>query len=195
MSYDEEGYGSAFCQCFQANKTERLPGQDTCPYPDVRSMGHTALRLCNSDHACWVISSEPGYSGGVVHRPLSGRAQYVREGEISHPTEIGTGLVRPEDRNTPIGQLPQSDEFRIAEGEPLLLDLVLFTGQDATFLVTVLVDYKQNMFRLDGQLGLLHEVGVEAGKELFIPIQVDINGAGAHDLTLVAFRDPTIKPA
>ena len=130
----------------------------------------------------------------VVHRPLSERAQYVREGEINAPSHIMVGWVRPEDRNTPIDQLPQNIELRIAEGEPLSLDLVLFTGQDATFLVTLLVDYKQTPFRLDGKTGLLHEYDVEAGKELYIPIQVDIDGAGAHDLTLVAFRDPYQRP-
>jgi len=130
----------------------------------------------------------------VVHRPLSAQTQYLGEETIYAPSQVTVGWVRPEDRHTTIDQLPQNDEFRIAEGKPLSLDLILSTGQDATFLVTLLVDYEQTSFLLDGQIGLLHEVDVRAGRYLFIPFQVDIPDPGAHDLTVIAFRDPYQRP-
>lgn len=126
----------------------------------------------------------------MAHRPLSEKAQYVREGTIYHPSQINVGLVRPEERNTPIARLTQNDEFRIDENQPFNVDFVLTSGEDATFLITVLLDYQQIPFALDGQTGLLHEIEIQGGKDLFIPVQVSVSGAGAHDLMLLAFKNP-----
>lgn len=131
----------------------------------------------------------------VVHRPLTDRAQYADGDEqVYNPSEIGLGFVRPEDRNAQSSQLPQNDELRISNGQPLSLDLVLISGKDATFLMTALVDYQQTPFTLDGQPGLLHEIDIIAGKALYIPVQVNVDGPGAHDLIFAAFRDPYNRP-
>jgi hypothetical protein len=74
----------------------------------------------------------------IVHRTLSPQAQYMERDESNgNSSMIGVGFVRPEDRNTLPGQLSQNDELRVAENEPLSLDLILISGEDATFLVTV----------------------------------------------------------
>lgn len=136
----------------------------------------------------------------VVHRVLSEQSQTanwtIEEGgvQIYDSSQAGLGFVRPEDRNTPPSQLPPNEELHIQSGEPLRLDLVANAAQDSTFLVTTLVDYQQVPFSLDGQYGLLHEIRVENGGYLYVPIQIDINGPGAHDLIIMAFRDPYNRP-
>jgi hypothetical protein len=87
-------------------------------------------------------------------------------------------------------------ELELAEGEPLDLYLVLLNKLDKsrTFLVTILLDYKQIPFELDGQAGLLHEIQVPAATELNAPFRLAINGSGAHDLVLIGFTDPYDHP-
>jgi hypothetical protein len=130
----------------------------------------------------------------IQHPSFSEDVQYINDDVAQSPSQVSVGLIRLEDRDTPLDQLPQNREFRVAEDQSLSLGLILFTGQDAVFLVTALLDYQQIPFTLDGKDGLLHEVEVEAGKDLFIPVQVDVQGAGAHDLLFVAFRDPDQRP-
>lgn len=113
---------------------------------------------------------------------------------IQDPSQIGLGFVRPQDRNTPPPELPQNVELRIDEGQPLQLDLVLNTAVSRIFLVTALVDYKQVPFSLDGKTGLLHEVNVEQGGQTYLPVEIEVNGRGAHDLILLAFADPYDRP-
>jgi hypothetical protein len=114
--------------------------------------------------------------------------------KIYDASQAGIGFVRPEDRYTPPNQLPQNDELHIRSSEPLLLDLVVIAAQDSTFLLTVLLDYQQVTFSLDGQSGLLHEIRVEKEGDLYIPIKIDVSGPGAHDLIIIAFRDPDNRP-
>ncbi|MBN1935394.1 MAG: hypothetical protein JW934_12055 [Anaerolineae bacterium] len=102
--------------------------------------------------------------------------------------------MRPEDVNTPPNELPQNDELYLAEGEHLDLYLVLVAAQQSTFLVTALVDYQQTPFTLDGQFGLLHEIDQEAEGDLYVPIQIEVSGPGAHDLILIAFKNPYDRP-
>ncbi|MCE5293104.1 MAG: hypothetical protein LLF94_00635 [Chlamydiales bacterium] len=139
----------------------------------------------------------------VVHESYSQDVQTKRwaleEGgsKIKNSTQVGLGFVRLEDSNTSPDQLPQNDELHLNSGEPLKLNLILEAGQSSTFLVTVLVDYKQAAFSLDGQYGLLHEVYVESSgdlntpiEDLYIPIEIDITGQGAHDVFILAFGNP-----
>ncbi|MFZ6027060.1 MAG: hypothetical protein ACOYYS_05025 [Chloroflexota bacterium] len=111
------------------------------------------------------------------------------------PSQVDVGLVRPEDRYIQNGHLPQSEEFHIADGQALNLDLVLMSGEDSTFLVTVLVDYLQTPFTFDGRPGLLHQIDIQAGKDLFVPVSLNVRGAGAHDVMFVVFKDPYRHPA
>lgn len=112
-------------------------------------------------------------------------------------TLVGLGFVRPEDRNTPPSQLTQNVELALNSGEPLKLDLIIESGQSTPFLVTVLVDYKQVAFSMDGQYGLLHEIYVEStgdpdapAQVLYIPVEIDIFGPGAHDVVVLGFKNP-----
>lgn len=130
----------------------------------------------------------------VVQHTLTDNMAYVRESNLQSPYQTSVGLIRAGNRDTPIGQLPQNREFRIDEGQPLSLDLILNTGTQAVFLVTALVDYEQVPFSLDGESGLLHEIEVEAGKDLFIPVEIQIDDPGAHDLIIIAFKDPYERP-
>jgi hypothetical protein len=131
----------------------------------------------------------------IVHHPLLANSQVRDWGlKIYDTSQIGVGFVRPENLNTPPVELPQNDELYLAEGQSLSLYLVLRTGEHAIFLVTVLLDYHQTPFLMDGQRGLLHEVDLESGGDLYVPIQIDIHESGAHDLIILAFKNPYNRP-
>lgn len=136
----------------------------------------------------------------VIHDVLSEQtyiAQWtIAEGgnTIYDLTQVGLGFVRPEDRFISPDQLPQNEELRINTGEPLKLDLVANAAKGSVFLVTALLDYKQIPFILDGQYGLLHQIEVKENGDLYIPIQIDVDGKGAHDLTMIAFISPYNRP-
>ena len=136
----------------------------------------------------------------VIHRTFSSDVHVerwtVEQGAATtyEPSQAGVGFVRPEDRFTPPAQLPQNDEIRLRTGDPLLLDLVATAAQGSTFLISIILDYKQVPFSLDGQYGLLHEISVENDGAFYIPMQIDISEPGAHDLIVVAFREPYTRP-
>jgi hypothetical protein len=141
----------------------------------------------------------------VVHEAFSNQVWTanwtLEEGgvKIYDPSQAGLGFVRPADRYTPPGQLPQNEEFHLRPGEPLLLHLVVNAAQSSTFLLTVLLDYQQIPFTLDGQYGLLHEIKVKSedgasAVTIYIPAQITIGGPGAHDLIIMAFNNPHNRP-
>lgn len=104
----------------------------------------------------------------------------------------GIGFVRPEHRDIPPFERPQTEEFRLALAEPFAPFLILLNNSTdpKVFMVTAILDYRQVPFELDGKAGLLHEVTVPPGTELEIPLRLDIDTPGAHDLQLAAFEDP-----
>lgn len=132
----------------------------------------------------------------VTHESFSDQAEIIAwsidEGgvRIYDSSQAGIGFVRPEDRHTPPSRLPQNDELRLDSGEPFKVDLVINAAQDSTFLITAIVDYQQVPFTLDEKFGLLHEVSVKKEGALYVPLQIDISGSGAHDFIIMAFRDP-----
>ena len=142
----------------------------------------------------------PSIQDVIVHQTFSAQVQIAHwtteEGgvKIYDPSQTGIGFVRPEDRSTPPGQLPQNEELHLRSGEPLLLDLIVNAAQSTTFLVTVMLDYQQVPFLLDGQYGLLHEIKVEEEGDLYIPLQIDVSEPGAHDLIIMAFINPYNRP-
>ena len=160
-----------------------------------------ALVGCSSFTQATVASSPAAIQDVVVHGSYSPLVwtspQWTVEQGISpiqNTTQIGMGFVRPEDRYTIPSELPQNEELSINSGEPLSLDLVVIAGQKTTFIVTAILDYQQISFTLDGQYGLLHEIQVKEGGFLYIPMQIDVQGPGAHDLLLVGFNDPYNRP-
>ncbi len=67
---------------------------------------------------------------------------------------------------------------------------MLNAAERTTFLVSVLLNYEQVYFTLDGQEGLLHEVIVESGGDLELPFSVRVDEPGWHDLIVLGFADP-----
>lgn len=124
----------------------------------------------------------------VEHDSLSQDARFAPE--WVNAKGIGIGFVWPKDRNLPPNERPQTEEIHLADGEDFNPLLILNSDQPRTALVSVLLDYKQIEFELDGQEGLLHEVAVEPGIDLELPIEVKVEGEGAHDLIVLAFYDP-----
>lgn len=160
-----------------------------------------ALVGCSSFPQSTVVTSPAAIQDVVVHGSYSQQVwtspQWeVEEGgpPIQDTSQIGMGFVRPEDRYRIPSELPQNVEFSINSGEVLSLDLVVNAGQNTTFIITAILDYQQIPFNLDGQYGLLHEIQVKEGGFLYIPMQIDIQGPGAHDLLLVGFKDPYNRP-
>lgn len=132
----------------------------------------------------------------VAHTSFSDEARFANwDLEMPDTTALGIGFVRPEDRDTPPLERPQIVEMRVPEGEPLSSYLLLRSGERATLLVTVLLDYQQVCFNLDGQEGLLHEVVVEPGGDLELPLRLAVDEQGAHDLVVIAFKEPYNRPA
>jgi hypothetical protein len=131
----------------------------------------------------------------VVHTSMSDEARFTSWNmEMHDVSEIGIGFVRPEHRDMPPLERPQIEEVRIGDGESFSPYLILQSGQRTTLLVTVLLDYQQVPFELDGQAGLLHEVTVEPGGDLELPMQLDVGEPGAHDLVAIAFKEPYNRP-
>jgi hypothetical protein len=61
-------------------------------------------------------------------------------------------------------------------------------------LVTALLDYQQIPFNLDGRDGLLHDIKVSPGGDLELPMRLEVGEPGAHDLMVVAFKEPYDRP-
>ena len=104
----------------------------------------------------------------------------------------GIGFVRSEDRDTDPLDRPQTVELRVQEGDLLDIFLILSNGEGRprTFLVTLILDYRQVEFELDGREGLLHEVSVPVKTDMEMPLRVQVSGSGAHDLQVMAFDYP-----
>ncbi len=109
-------------------------------------------------------------------------------------TQVGMGLIRPEDNDTLPKDLPQNDEFNATSTQPFQLTLIINAAQNTTFLVTTLLDYKQVEFKLDGESGLLHEVQFSGNGDLYLPYELLIPEPGAHDLIVMAFVNPFNRP-
>jgi hypothetical protein len=104
----------------------------------------------------------------------------------------GIGFVRPEHRNIYPFDRPQTEEFRLVEGEPFEPSMIVINGsQNAkTFLVTTILDYLQIEFEVDGVKGLLHEIVVPPETEMELPYKTNIDSTGAHDVQIIAFDYP-----
>lgn len=124
----------------------------------------------------------------VVHGGAASTSYATPQGV--KPRGLGIGFVWPQYRDLPPTQRPQTVEVKLKEGEPFNPFLILNTTQSVKALITVLLDYKQVQFELDGQMALLHEVTVDPNGDLELPMRVEVNGAGAHDLLVIAFEDP-----
>jgi hypothetical protein len=108
----------------------------------------------------------------------------------------GVGFVRPEDLSISPFDRPQTEEFRLSVGEKFTPYLILGSNLDKPMnvLVTVLLDYQQKSFELDGEAGILHKLEISPNVELNLPMNLAIDQTGAHDLIVIAFADPDYHP-
>lgn len=106
--------------------------------------------------------------------------------------DIGVGFTRPEDLDIYPFDRPQTLEFRLKEDEDFTPLLTVGNGlpEPQTVLISILLDYRQVSFVLDGKAGLLHQVTIPSDRDMYIPFYLDIDGTGAHDLQVVVFDDP-----
>ncbi len=104
----------------------------------------------------------------------------------------GIGYVRPEDKDSsPIGR-PQNDEFRLKQGEEFSAYMIVLNcwNDTRTFMISILLDYEQTRFPLDGKDALLHKIAVPGNTEVDMPLKLSVEESGAHDLIGVLFEDP-----
>ncbi|SNB61201.1 hypothetical protein SAMN02746019_00026940 [Thermoflexus hugenholtzii JAD2] len=106
------------------------------------------------------------------------------------PHGVGIGFVWPEHRSIPPLQRPQTEEITLAPGQPFAPYLVLSAAEPITVLVTMILDYRQVPFELNGKYGLLHLIPLTPGGDIELPMRVDVPGEGLHDLIAIAFLDP-----
>mgnify|MGYP001178230027 CR=1 FL=1 len=125
----------------------------------------------------------------VVHELFSPSAYLNNTPEVQ-ARGISVGFVWPEHRDEHPSQRPQTVEVSLATSELFAPLLIVQMKEETTALVSVLLDFKQIEFELDGQMGLLHEIRLEPGTELEIPIKVDIADPGTHELAVLVFADP-----
>jgi len=188
---------SKLCQYFQGKTIRHYSGIMAI---SISVLAGFVLGSCEGAPADGPTSLPGVIQDVVVHNVFSKDVQIAdwteEEGgiHIYDPSQFSMGFVRQEDRYVPPVQLPQNDELHLLTGQPLLLDLIVISQRHSTLLISVLVDYQQVPFTLDGMLSLLHEIRVEEGGDLYIPMQIDISEPGAHDFIIVAFRDPYNRP-
>jgi hypothetical protein len=108
----------------------------------------------------------------------------------------GVGFVRPEQMSIPALERPQTEEFRLSVGENFAPYLILASNLDqpTSVLVTVLLDYKQVSFELDGETNILHKLELPAGIATNLPMNLTIDEPGAHDLIVIAFAGADEHP-
>lgn len=127
----------------------------------------------------------------VVHSAFSAQVE-VNPVPQGVQGSTGLGYVRAEDRALPIAQRPQNDLFDLADTKTFQPYMIVLNNTDHAkrFLITLLLDYRQVSFTLDGQTGLLHLIDVPPSREVNIPISLTIDTPGQHDLQAIGFEDP-----
>jgi len=134
-----------------------------------------------------------GIANVIVHSDYSQAVSRTEVlSELKGRVVRGIGFIRPEDRDVHPFDRPQTEEFRLKEGETFAPYLGLLNGTQKlkTFLVTAILDYRQVRFELDGKDGLLHEVTVPPETDMVLPFCLSVDGPGAHDIQIVGFEDP-----
>jgi len=108
----------------------------------------------------------------------------------------GIGFVRPEHLSIFPFDRPQTEEFRLSAGETFSPYLILGGNfeESMSVLVTVLLDYQQVSFELDGETGILHKLDLPPNVNVNLPMKLTIDQPGAHDLIVIAFADPDDRP-
>ncbi len=111
---------------------------------------------------------------------------------------LGVGFMRPSDKDVHPSQRLSTHKFIIQSGQPFATFLILSVGgaldETQPLLVSLFLDYEQVSFSLDGKWGVLHYLEVNPGGDMEIPIEVNIESPGWHDLFVVVFLGPDYHP-
>jgi hypothetical protein len=110
-----------------------------------------------------------------------------------NPQGVGIGFVWEEERNLSPSERSSTEDIHVEQGQLFNPYLILNAPEKTTVLVTALLDYAQIEFELNGKRGLLHEITIEPGSDLELPMRIDIQNEGMHDLIVIAFVDPYNK--
>ncbi|MCO7224048.1 hypothetical protein [Pleionea sp. CnH1-48] len=110
--------------------------------------------------------------------------------EWKKPRGVGIGFLKPSERNIVPEYRSQTTEIVVEQNKLFNPLLILHSKQPTTVLITALLNYQQTSFTLDNREGLLHEVTIQPGGDYEIPISLNINHCGYHDLIIAAFIDP-----
>lgn len=127
----------------------------------------------------------------VVHKPEDFKLLRYRPQEVTM-RGIGAGFMRIEEQDVHPSKRTQIDEFVLAKGETVF-DIwgIFFSEKPTTLLVSLIVNYEQVPFELDGEFGLLHEIEITSPDMVWeTPLKVDLQKPGAHDVILIAFANP-----
>jgi hypothetical protein len=146
---------------------------------------------CQSDYA--ENGNAQNVQDVIIHDILSYNAS-IKEvpSEVKGRYGKGIGFARPEDKDSaPIGR-PQTEEFHLQKGQDFSLYLILSNAMNdsRTFLTSMILDFQQVEFKLDGKSGLLHQIVVPANTEINIPLDLKVDRPGFHELFAVIFDDP-----
>ena len=130
----------------------------------------------------------------VTHHTLS-NSSYTTPSPLE--TEgWGVGFVRQEHLNISPFDRPQTEEFSIPMNTAFSPYLIIGQqySKSTTVLITVLLDYKQVPFTLDGIHGLLHKLTLPPKSDVYLKMEMVIDELGAHDLIIIAFAEPDFHP-
>lgn len=128
----------------------------------------------------------------VKHDQESIQAHMIDKAWEENPFPGATlmGFISDKERWTEPSKRSIKGDIHLEEGQPLDYYLSLNVPETTTVLVSILLDYKQIEFELAGKKALLHEFVAEPGGDLDLPIRLDVEGEGLHDLMAIAFKDP-----
>lgn len=134
------------------------------------------------------LETGQGIQDVIVHTEQS-LQQYIGRQWIS-PQGVGIGFVWGTERGLPPSDRSSTEYIHLDRGQTFNPYLILQAPTRTTVLVTVMLDCSQIEVELDGIKGLLHEITIEPGGDLEIPLKIDIPDEGAHELIVIAFVDP-----
>lgn len=154
------------------------------------------LSLLGCTSASEQSTSLPESADWVRHKQWSDNANIVDLNVSRHSTALLVGFVAPENRYLAPRERPSTAQFDLQKDESFSTLLILGVGGEIprTLLISVFLDYQQVPFRLDEQLGLLHEVEIDPHQDMEIPLELDVQTSGWHDMFVVVFPDPNSHP-
>lgn len=139
-----------------------------------------------------VIPEQTHTIENIMQHSLQSTRPYMGKQWIQ-PQSVGIGFVWEEERSLDPSERSSTEDVHLRPGQVFNPYLILHTPETTTVLVTVLLDYIQTEFKLNDKQALLHEITIEPGGDLELPMQVNLHSQGSHDIIVIAFVDPYNK--